>query len=66
LFGELHAVAIRTLVSLPCYWELFAADGSWPRPTATCNNTVGTALDELTWWAYALREARATRSYTSR
>ncbi|MEW1843808.1 NAD(P)H-dependent oxidoreductase [Nonomuraea angiospora] len=66
VFGELHAVAIRTLVSLPCYWELFAADGSWPKPTATCNNTVKTTLDELTWWAYALREARAVRPYTCR
>ncbi|MFC5831133.1 NADPH-dependent FMN reductase [Nonomuraea insulae] len=64
VFGELHAVAIPTLISLPCYWELFAADGSWPKPTATCNTTVKTTLDELTWWAYALREARANRSYT--
>ncbi|SDJ03453.1 NADPH-dependent FMN reductase [Nonomuraea jiangxiensis] len=65
VFGELHAVAISALVSLPCYWELFAADGSWPKPTATCDSAAKAVLDELTWWAYALREARATRSYTS-
>ncbi|MDX6240202.1 MAG: hypothetical protein QOG10_5022, partial [Kribbellaceae bacterium] len=33
VFTELHAVAIRNTVTLPCYWEQFAADGSWPRPT---------------------------------
>jgi NAD(P)H-dependent FMN reductase len=64
VFGELHAVAIRTFVSLPCYWELFTADGDWPKPTAACNSTARTTLDELTWWAYGLREARARRSYT--
>src|SRR5688500_10113632 len=32
VFTELQAVAIRNTVTLPCYWEQFAADGSWPRP----------------------------------
>jgi NAD(P)H-dependent FMN reductase len=58
IFTELDAVAIRDTVSLPCFWDLFAADGSWPRPTADCNATVATALDQLVWWAYALRAAR--------
>ncbi|MGI5154054.1 NADPH-dependent FMN reductase [Microbispora sp. CA-102843] len=64
VFTELHAVPIRTIVSLPCYWDLFAADGSWPVPTAACNTTVKTLLDELAWWAHALREARARTPYT--
>jgi NAD(P)H-dependent FMN reductase len=63
VFTELHAMTIRETVSLPCYWDLFAADGSWPRHTAECNTTVRTLLDQLTWWAYALRDGRATRAY---
>lgn len=65
VFAELHAVAIRNIVSLPCYWELFAADGSWPKPSAGCNTTVKSTVDQLCWWALALREARAKRPYTT-
>lgn len=64
VFAELHAVTIRDTVSLPRYWELFAADGSWPKATAECNTTVKSTLDHLSWWALALREARAKRPYT--
>ncbi|MFC6084772.1 NADPH-dependent FMN reductase [Sphaerisporangium aureirubrum] len=63
VFGELHAVPIRSCVSLPCYWEWFAADGSWPR--AGFQADVKSTLDQLAWWALALREARARRPYTT-
>jgi NAD(P)H-dependent FMN reductase len=65
VFAELHAVTIRDGISLPCYWEQFAADGSWPKTTADCNTAVKTTLDQLSWWALALREARAKRPYTT-
>ncbi|WP_030914282.1 NADPH-dependent FMN reductase [Streptosporangium amethystogenes] len=64
VFTELHAVAIRDGVALPRYWEQFAADGSWPRAGAPCDTAVKATLDQLTWWAHALREARARRPYT--
>ncbi|MFC9976351.1 NADPH-dependent FMN reductase [Spirillospora sp. NPDC127200] len=64
VFAELHAVTVRDGVLLPRYWELFAADGSWPKPSAACNTAVATTLDQLTWWARALREARTERPYT--
>ncbi|MFC6885542.1 MULTISPECIES: NADPH-dependent FMN reductase [Actinomadura] len=64
VFGELHAVPIRDGVSLPCYWELFAADGSWPKPGATCDADAATTLDRLCWWARALRDARSAHPYT--
>lgn len=64
VFAELHAVAIRETVALPRYWELFAADGSWPKPTAECNTTVKSTLDQLSWWALALREARQKRPFS--
>ncbi|WP_325050316.1 NADPH-dependent FMN reductase [Actinomadura craniellae] len=63
VFGELHAVTIRDGISLPCYWEQFAADGSWPKVTADCNAAVKTTLDQLSWWARALREARTRVPY---
>jgi NAD(P)H-dependent FMN reductase len=56
IFAELHAVTVQHTISLPCYWENFAADGSWPKPSS--HLTVKPLLDQLTWWALALREAR--------
>jgi len=63
VFAEVNAVAIRTAVCLPDYWEQFAADGSWPKATASCNGALKTMLDQLTWWARALRDARAKHPY---
>ncbi|MEU8248258.1 NAD(P)H-dependent oxidoreductase [Nonomuraea sp. NPDC048916] len=64
VFTELHAVAIRDVISLPCYWDLFAADGTWPKATAECNAAATATLDRLVWWARALRDARARCPYT--
>jgi NAD(P)H-dependent FMN reductase len=63
VFTEVNAVTIRDTVSLPCYWDQFAADGSWPRPDADRTTAAGATLDQLCWWAYALRDARAARTY---
>jgi NAD(P)H-dependent FMN reductase len=63
IFTELHAVTIRDTVTLPCYWDLFAPDGSWPKPSAECHLAAKVALDQLIWWARALREARDRRPY---
>jgi NAD(P)H-dependent FMN reductase len=63
VFTELHAVTIRETVSLPEYWNLFAADGSWPKASADCNAAVKSTVDQLVWWAHALREARTRRPY---
>ncbi|MDF5757472.1 NAD(P)H-dependent oxidoreductase [Spongiactinospora sp. TRM90649] len=65
VFTELHAVPLRDGVSLPCYWERFAADGSWPRPGAVCEDTVRTVLERLCWWARALREARRRQPFVA-
>lgn len=63
VFAELHAVAVPTSVTLPCYWERFAADGSWPRPTAGYDAAVKITLDQLCWWGNALRDARTKHPY---
>lgn len=64
VFTELHAVTIGSHVGLPSYWDRFAADGSWPRPSADYEAAVKTTLDQLSWWAYALRAARNNSPYT--
>jgi NAD(P)H-dependent FMN reductase len=64
IFTELHAVTIHHTVSLPCYWQQFAADGSWPRPGTGYDASAKTTLDQLAWWAQALREARTKHPYT--
>ena len=63
VFNELQAVTIRNAVTMPCYWEQFAADGSWPRPGAGYDAAAKLLLDQLVWWAHALRDARAKHPY---
>jgi NAD(P)H-dependent FMN reductase len=63
IFAELHAVTIQHTISLPCYWDLFAADGSWPKAGAACDAGVKTALDQLLWWTRALMRARTDNPY---
>ncbi|GGK64280.1 FMN reductase [Planomonospora parontospora subsp. parontospora] len=63
IFTELHAVPLRDAVSLPRHWNLFAADGTWPKAAADCSTAATAVLDRLSWWALALRDARAARPY---
>ncbi|MER7083470.1 NAD(P)H-dependent FMN reductase [Saccharopolyspora kobensis] len=58
VFGELNAVVIRRNVTIPKVWQRFAADGGWPRRDPELDESAGAALDQLTWWAGALRTAR--------
>jgi NAD(P)H-dependent FMN reductase len=63
VFSELQAVTIRNTVALPCYWEQFTADGGWPKPSAGYEAAAKLMLDQLVWWAEALRDARKRRPY---
>ena len=63
VFAELHAITIRNAVALPCYWEQFTADGDWPRSSAGYEAEAKVMLDQLVWWAEALRDARDKRPY---
>ncbi|MCQ4085037.1 NAD(P)H-dependent oxidoreductase [Streptomyces sp. RB6PN25] len=62
VFAELHAVTIRDTVSFHVAWEQFDPEG---RPTSPegCNAAAKTMLDQLLWWARALREARTAHPY---
>jgi hypothetical protein len=53
VFAELHTMAVRDEVGI----DLFGAR------TDKDEQAVTTMLDQLTWWARALREARAAHPY---
>ena len=62
VFAELHTVTIRDAVSFPMARRQFDADGV-PGDPDRANAAAKKLLDELTWWADALREARARQPY---
>jgi NAD(P)H-dependent FMN reductase len=64
VLAELHAVTIRDTVSFHNSWGEFEEDGTH-RDGAGCEAAAKTMLDQLTWWAHALRDAKATRPYAA-
>ncbi|MFC7305682.1 NADPH-dependent FMN reductase [Streptomyces monticola] len=62
IFAELHAVTVRDTVSFHGAHGHFDDDGNHKDPTGP-DAAAKTLLDQLTWWALALREAKATRPY---
>ncbi|GAA1242781.1 NAD(P)H-dependent oxidoreductase [Pseudonocardia aurantiaca] len=64
VFAELHAVTMRDTVSFHGAWARFDGDGR-PIEAAECAGAAKTMLDQLVWWARALRDARATRPYVT-
>ncbi|WP_280298793.1 NADPH-dependent FMN reductase [Nocardia neocaledoniensis] len=63
VFGELNAVPIRRTVTVSRAWQRFTVDGAWPRRDPDLHESVEATLDQLTWWATALRTARATTPF---
>jgi NAD(P)H-dependent FMN reductase len=57
VFAELHTVTMRDAVSFHMVWDLFDESGQ-PHDPAGCNAAAKTMLDQLAWWATALRTAR--------
>ncbi|MFF2506932.1 NADPH-dependent FMN reductase [Streptomyces sp. NPDC058067] len=64
VFAELHAVTVRDTVSFANAGSHFDASGAHRDPEAPAA-AVKTMLDQLAWWAKALREAKKTHPYTS-
>ncbi|KPC66680.1 NADPH-dependent FMN reductase [Streptomyces chattanoogensis] len=62
VFAELHAVGIRDTVSFHGGAAAFDENGT-PRDAEGAAAAAKTLLDQLTWWALALREARDKRPY---
>jgi NAD(P)H-dependent FMN reductase len=62
VFAELHAVTVRDTVSFHMAHGLFDESGE-PREPSGCNGAAKAMLDQLAWWALALRDARTARPY---
>jgi NAD(P)H-dependent FMN reductase len=62
VFAEVHAVTVRDTVSFHGAWDRFGPDAR-PVDPAECAAAAKSMLDQLSWWAHALRDARAARPY---
>ena len=61
VFAELHAMTIRDTVSFAGAWDKFDPEGRSKDPAA--DGAANVLLAELTWWARALRNAKAQHPY---
>lgn len=62
VFAEMHAVTVRDTVSFHNARGHFDEDGRHKDPTAA-DAAAKTMLDQIAWWAHALREAKSVRPY---
>ncbi|MEU7639426.1 MULTISPECIES: NADPH-dependent FMN reductase [unclassified Streptomyces] len=62
VFAELHAVTVRDTVSFHGGVATFDDEGH-PKDPEGCETAAKALLDQLTWWAHALRQARTQHPY---
>lgn len=62
VFAELRAVTVREAVSFHRAWEQFDEAGR-PKDAGAVNGAARVLLDELAWWARALKPARTEVPY---
>jgi NAD(P)H-dependent FMN reductase len=62
VFAEMHAVTVRDAVSFHGYPKLFDADGELREPAEPAG-AAKLMLDQLSWWAATLHDARLARPY---
>ena len=63
IFAEFHAVGMKDIVTFPRILEHFDAEGNFPANSDGCDAAAKIMLDQLGWWARALREAKAVHPY---
>ena len=63
VFSELHAVTIRETVNFFMAEDPIGADGN--ARSGQSDEAASRLLDQLAWWAHALRAARHTRPYSA-
>jgi NAD(P)H-dependent FMN reductase len=64
VFAELHAVTVRDTVSFHNAHGLFDGDGV-PKEPEACGRAAEVMLDQVIWWARALRDANAKNPYAA-
>lgn len=62
VFAEVHAMTIRDTVSFHGVWDKFDDNGE-PRDYESANSSAQVVLDQLGWWARALKSAREVPPY---
>ncbi|MDS1272379.1 NAD(P)H-dependent oxidoreductase [Lipingzhangella sp. LS1_29] len=62
VFNEVHSPTIRNTISFANYWERFDEHGETTDGESLENAAKG-FLDQLDWWAHALRDARERVPY---
>lgn len=63
IVAEFHSVGMKDIVTFPRILEHFDAEGRFPAHPEGCAAAAKIMLDQLGWWALALREAKAKRPY---
>ncbi|GAA1902070.1 NAD(P)H-dependent oxidoreductase [Streptomyces durmitorensis] len=63
VMAELNATTIRNTVSFHNAWGQFGEDGTVEDPQV--DTAAKALLDQLTWWAHALRDAKSIRPYAA-
>ncbi|RFS87488.1 NADPH-dependent oxidoreductase [Actinomadura spongiicola] len=64
VFAELHAVTVHDTVSFHSCRDKFDDHGR-PIDAAGCGAAAESLIDQLSWWARTLRDARAARAYAA-
>jgi NAD(P)H-dependent FMN reductase len=62
IFGEFHCVGMKDSVLFPRIMQHFDGEGTFA-PEPASDSAVKLMLDQLAWWACALRDARTLRPY---
>ncbi|MHC0432254.1 NADPH-dependent FMN reductase [Streptomyces sp. O3] len=65
IFAEFHCVGMKDIVTFPRINEQYDVEGRFPADAEGAESAAKVMLDQLLWWARALREAKTTRPYTS-
>ncbi|MGV9284739.1 NADPH-dependent FMN reductase [Streptomyces sp. NPDC003730] len=65
IFAEFHCVGMKDVVTFPRVLDHFDAEGRFPAEPERCEAAAKLMLDQLMWWAEALRTAKAARPYGS-
>ncbi|MER6270692.1 NAD(P)H-dependent oxidoreductase [Streptomyces sp900105755] len=63
IFAEFHCVGMKDVVTFPRVLEHYGADGTFPAEPEGAEAATKLMLDQLTWWATALRDAKSVRPY---
>lgn len=64
IFAEFHAVGMKTSVIFPALLDHLDPTGGFAPSNQSADSAAKAMLDQLEWWARALRDAKAVRAYS--